>query len=546
MLIDDAMFVVVDTETTGLRSGVCRIIEIAGVKAQRGKVIDQFQALINPEQPIPRHITRLTGIKAHMVECAPTARTVLTDFVAFVGDAVVVMHNARFDTSFINTELSRAGLRPLKNQTLCTVRLARRLLRGLPSKSLRSLKAFYGIDMGRAHRALEDATATFEVLMHLVARVRAEHRLRTVEELVRFQRQTYRKTGTTPKAIKALRKTVLPSVPAGPGVYFFRDQSDRLLYIGKAKNLSRRIGSYFVGIEGKNHQTRRLVHAVRRIEWTLTKTEFAAILLEHRLRKEHQPSYNRADRGAHTKRFAALPFLRIGTQAADRRVTVVRHVRDDGAEYYGPFSDRQMAQTITKAFFSVYGEQRTEDQFASLRAAHLGGRLTAHGLDEVRAFLNAPREEILSCLHEKMKAASDELAFERAAELRDWIGRLGAMRRKRFVTGTDIYDRNVVVVVPQATAVEVYMVRFGLLVDEVVAAAPPEAADKACIQQRLTQHYTTCAARPQRYAVHQSDEIRLLSLWLHQKESSATIIPWGSAADPMAFAQAVAAAMNGP
>ena len=547
MLLDDATFVAVDTETTGLRSSRDRIIEVAAVKARKGKVVDRFVTLINPMEPIPTRITRITGINSHMVTHAPLACEVLPTFVEFLGDAVVVMHNVRFDLSFINAELKRAGLSPLANETVCTVRLARRLLRGLPSKSLASLKAYFGIEVDAAHRALPDAIASFEILLHLIARLKTERDLNTVGALIRFQRRTYRKTGGTPKNIQALRETVLHTVPHSPGVYFFRDKAGKLLYIGKAKDLARRVRSYFAGTEGKDQWTRQLVQAVHSATWTETKTELAAMLLELRLRKEHQPPFNRADKSTSNKRFSAPPFLRIGTCHTDRRITVVRHIRDDGAEYFGPFSSDKRADTIAKAFFAVYGERRRptlEGQFASLRSAHLGGTLTAHGLAEARAFLRAPRAEVLLRLEKLMTEASHALDFERAAEYRNWLGVLMDLSRKRFVDGEPVHDRNAVIVVPHATATEVHFVRFGLPVDEMVVSNPIRPAEVAVVHVHVAKHFFGGTARPRRYTFQESDEIRLLSAWLHREQSTVTVIPWDRKTEPAAFAREITAAVE--
>ena len=106
----------------------------------------------------------------------------------------------------------------------------------------------------------------------------------------------YGKVSKEPRHLKAIREAVLPRLPELPGVYFMKDKHDAVIYIGKAKRLRSRVRSYFTGIEAHPERTRKLVRAVRTVEWTETGSELAALLLESRLIKEHQPRFNRAQR----------------------------------------------------------------------------------------------------------------------------------------------------------------------------------------------------------------------------------------------------------
>ena len=112
MLIREATFVVVDTETTGTNAETDRLLEVAAVKVWGGQIVDQFAQLINPQRSVPRRITRLTGITTAMVFDEPPAAEVLPGFLAFLGDGVLVAHNLPFDLGFLNAELRRAGLDP--------------------------------------------------------------------------------------------------------------------------------------------------------------------------------------------------------------------------------------------------------------------------------------------------------------------------------------------------------------------------------------------------------------------------------------------------
>ena len=191
MDIADATFVVTDVETTGTSADDNRVLEIGAVKVRDGDVVDQFQQLVNPQQSVPGRITEMTGITTGMVFEAPPIEKVLPEYLEFLGEALLVAHNLSFDESFLNAELGRIDRASLSNETLCTLRLARRLLPGLDSKGLSRLAQFYDIDVDGRHRALGDAEATSIVLRRLLSQLAFEHEIDTVEGVLRFQHQSY-------------------------------------------------------------------------------------------------------------------------------------------------------------------------------------------------------------------------------------------------------------------------------------------------------------------------------------------------------------------
>ncbi|HEX8726518.1 MAG TPA: exonuclease domain-containing protein [Gemmatimonadaceae bacterium] len=162
-------YAVVDVETTGTAADHGdRITEVAVAVVRDGRVGETYSTLVNPERPIPRYITRLTGISWAMVKDAPSFRDVSDELRTLLAGHVFVAHNAPFDWAFVNMELERAGTSALENERLCTVRLARRLLSHLPRRSLDHVTAHYGITVESRHRALGDAVATAHVLNRLL------------------------------------------------------------------------------------------------------------------------------------------------------------------------------------------------------------------------------------------------------------------------------------------------------------------------------------------------------------------------------------------
>lgn len=183
-------FVVVDLETTGLFNTRDKITEIAGIKVEGGKVLDEFQTLVNPEVRISPFITHLTGIDNLMVRDAPTVDDVMGDFIEFLGDSTFVAHNATFDYGFISHAAAENEL-DFRNRRLCTRKLANRLVPHLRTKRLAALCDYFGVVNRQEHRAMADARATLCVLNNFLARMR---RMGVVEfaDVIRFERLSRR------------------------------------------------------------------------------------------------------------------------------------------------------------------------------------------------------------------------------------------------------------------------------------------------------------------------------------------------------------------
>ncbi len=169
----DQTYVVVDIETTGGRAPLHRVTEIGAVKMRGGEVVDRWQSLVNPERPIPANITRLTGISDDMVADAPVFAGIADDFAAFMGDAIFVAHNVRFDYGFLSAEFGRLERR-FRHPTLCTCQSMRKLFKGLPSYSLKNLCRHFGVPLESHHRALCDAEAAAGLLLRINERRMAE------------------------------------------------------------------------------------------------------------------------------------------------------------------------------------------------------------------------------------------------------------------------------------------------------------------------------------------------------------------------------------
>jgi len=186
-LLDDCTFAVVDVETTGVRVGSSdRITEIAVVVLHGGRREVAFESLVNPGRPIPPAICAITHITDEMVRAAPPFAEVADQVLAALAGRIFVAHHARFDWAFVSAELRRARALALDGPRLCTVRLARRLLKGVRSCGLDSLTTFFGLENAARHRAMGDAWVTAEVLFRLL-RLAHDEGARTLQDLTAIE-----------------------------------------------------------------------------------------------------------------------------------------------------------------------------------------------------------------------------------------------------------------------------------------------------------------------------------------------------------------------
>jgi len=226
--LSEVTFVVVDLETTGTSPATCAITEVGAVKLKGGQCLGRFQTLVNPGVAIPPQITDLTGITDSMVGPAPLIEPVLASLIEFVGDAVVVGHNVRFDVSFLDAARIRAGLPKMGNPVVDTCSLARRLVRDeVRDCRLGTLARQLRLSHQPTHRALDDALATGELLHYLLERAGTLGVL-GLDDLLSLPQMTGH-----PEAGK-LRLTT--RLPRSPGVYLFRDAVGHVLYVGRAAN----------------------------------------------------------------------------------------------------------------------------------------------------------------------------------------------------------------------------------------------------------------------------------------------------------------------
>ena len=176
---------ILDFETTGLSKTMHKITEVAAVKVKKGYIIDKFETLVNPECSIPEHITGITGIDDNLVKDSPTLDKVISDLVDFIGDSVIVAHNAEFDYGFLAHNVEKHLNQRINNSKICTRRLAKKLLPDVKRKTLSEVCKFLEVENETAHRAMSDVKATFQVF-NKFREIMYDSGIYKTDDLVRF------------------------------------------------------------------------------------------------------------------------------------------------------------------------------------------------------------------------------------------------------------------------------------------------------------------------------------------------------------------------
>ena len=280
--LSQVTFVVLDVETTGGSPSTCSLTEVAAARYRGGELLATYQTFVRPDERIPPFITALTGISDAMVADAPRTGEMLPSFLEFLGGAVVVGHNVRFDLSFLNHALVSTGRERLPNATVDTLALARRLVRDMvPNCRLGTLAASLHLPHQPSHRALTDVLATGDLLHALLERA-GSFGIVGLEELLDLPRLVGH-----PQAAKL---PLTNRLPHRPGVYWFTDAAGHVLYVGKATDLHSRVRSYFSG--DTRNKIGRLLRQMDAVHHRVCPGPLTAAVLEGRLIRAWSPPFN--------------------------------------------------------------------------------------------------------------------------------------------------------------------------------------------------------------------------------------------------------------
>jgi DNA polymerase-3 subunit epsilon len=276
-------FAITDIETTGSYASGNSITEIGICLHDGEKVIREFQTLLNPGVYVPPYITSLTGISNEMLEDAPTFADVADELLELFEDAVFVAHNVSFDYSFIKAEFEALGIK-WQSRRMCTVKLTRKAFPGLPSYSLGNACQWLGITNEQAHRALSDARAATQLF----------DKARQIMDPADIQKMI---TRGAPDIFLPLNldRAEYDALPEKAGVYYLLNEKGKPIYIGKAKNLKKRVQQHFTTNPGSK-KLQDFMKEIHHVSFELTGTELVALLLEDYEIRQHWPKHNAAQK----------------------------------------------------------------------------------------------------------------------------------------------------------------------------------------------------------------------------------------------------------
>ncbi|CAA9542687.1 MAG: Excinuclease ABC subunit C [uncultured Thermomicrobiales bacterium] len=539
-----AEFVAVDVETTGLRPLRQRVTEIALIRFRDGVETERFDSLVNPEKRIPKYVRELTGITDELVAEAPRFAEVAAEVAAFLDGALLVGHNVGFDIGFLDAELKRSGHGALPNDRLDTLGLATRLIPGLRRPNLDAVATALGLNPRHVHRAGIDAALTGEVALRLAQLGRAQGHT-TVDHLRRLAATAARRPkDDLGRGRAVLDRSLLADIPKAPGVYLMRDKFDHVIYVGKAKNLRDRVGSYYSQPLGYTRKMDGLLESLAGIETVVVGSELEALLLESQLIRRYQPRYNTALRS-----FEHYPFIRVDVSSPWPRVTLAKARKDDGARYFGPFRNKSAARKTVDVINDVIPLRTCPRSFKDARSygspciqLDLGrclgpcvGRadrdVYAGLVRETVAFLDGRDDVLYERLWKGLEDAAARLDFERAHKLRLNLQQVTQVVANHRSLREAAETQTLLAVLPSAEAGsrEVLLVIGGRIWGQYRAARKGGAEGLAARLATAWGRYRASGMRP---VDHDSvDDANILNRWLYRNAGHPAIVPLETDAD---------------
>lgn len=544
-------FVVLDVETTGLRPRYHRITEVAIISVSEADA-SLWSTLVNPERGIPKTVAQLTGIDDQLVAHAPQFRSIAPTVLELTGNLLIIGHNIQFDVSFVNSELKRSGQPRLLNQTLDTLPLADALVPGLRQLSLNAVASALGVPHKNGHRATPDAEVTLAVFRKL-RELAAAQGARSLDDMLSIgasrlsNRGAVRKVG---RGRSVLDRSHLDAIPHEPGVYIMRDALERVIYVGKAKDLRKRVSSYYSQPLGYTRNMDGLLESIDRIDVELTGTELGALVLESQLIRRYRPRFNTVQRNVEQ-----YVYVRVDTTNPWPRVELTRDRRADDARYFGPFKSSRQARDAVRLINDALPLRTCRRSFKDARSLGkpcielslkrcLGPCVGQADLESYRghvntvlAFFEGDSTALLDLLHRRLEAAAIALNFERAAQLRDQISRLERISLQQSEIGEAERVGHAILV---QAGVEVgqrsiwYLLRGQRWASLTIESETSEAdltSRLGPIRDRALRNERNVVAHH-----HSIDEMALIWRWLRRSTGYDGYIPWNDGQDAHAIA----------
>ena len=270
------MYAIIDIETTGGKFDSESITEIAILKYNGEKLLDQFSSLVNPEKKIDNFVEKLTGISYKMLVNAPKFYNIAKRIIEITDNCVLVAHNASFDYRVLKTEFRRLGFNYTK-KTLCTVNLSKKLIPNKTSYSLEKLTKVLGIPIKRNHRAFDDAIATLNLFKLL-------QDLDLEKKILKKEIKNLKLNSISINILKYIDK-----IPPKIGLYYFHNEKKNIIFIGMSSNLKKDVLNHFLKIDKKIYD---IIKKTKKITFSLTGNKTIALLKIKNEIKKISPYYN--------------------------------------------------------------------------------------------------------------------------------------------------------------------------------------------------------------------------------------------------------------
>lgn len=449
--LNKALFSVVDVETTGISARTNRIIEIGIITFCGNEVLNRYHSFINPGISIPYEITSLTGITDDDVADAPSFEDAAQEIYAHLENSVLLGHNLNFDYQFLQSEFFRAGITDFQRIQICTLKISRRLYPELPSKSLGKVAYHLRIKVEQAHRALDDAEVTLKVFQKQLEELE-KFKVKTVNHLFIFQStplKSLQKLNVNEKVTSSFHE-----VPEASGVYIFMDAKGKVMYIGKAKSLRQRLQSHFSNSAPK--KSRKILDKAEKLQLYKTNSELTALLLEAEMIKVFSPKSN-----VQLKRYTSSYFLQISKSEPFPALSVTNKLLYDGNDYFGLYLNRPKAQeTFDLIQRTFHTRECTLKELSKKTRCFLAEidrccipcenqdeELYNRELQAIYDFLFGKTQTALDRLLKLMKRYSDNLKFEKAAEVKMLVDLVLKQVHKSSLLAEPVNNANVMLVV---------------------------------------------------------------------------------------------------
>jgi excinuclease ABC subunit C len=329
---------------------------------------------------------------------------------------------------------------------------------------------------------------------------------------------------------------VLDNLPTKPGVYIYKNEAGKVIYVGKAVNLRARVRSYFQHSAQHTHKIHRLVEEIASIDFIVAASELEALLLENNLIKKHQPRFN-----VRLKDDKRYPYIKVNWQDPFPRVTTTRRILNDGGRYFGPYTNASAAyQTLdlVRKIFPYLTCTRTitgQDERACLYY-HIGRCsapcIGAVNQEEYRAiiqglcdFLSGSTDQVVADLQRQMQEAAEALDFEKAASVRDQLRAIEHVVEKQKVMSPELADEDVIAFARENsdTCVQVFFIRSGRLIgrEYFLLEGTAEEEDRSIMTSFIKQFYDQVDNVPPEILLPQQvDEVMIIRNWLRSKRGA--------------------------